>query len=1023
MEWLEVYENHFISLGKGNSLCRCAVCDKLDNQCTPAYLKENKLGHKDVLRFKAQKLSHLAQMQQQRQYFDAHKDKAMQQPLEEWCITFDGMDQAKTQLPSRARFSKDLDAMERIKLHWIGVFCFGGPQPVMGLMNTPELRKDAALSVVTLMRILECQWLALVKQYEAGMRATNSQAASQAASQAGDRGELRIEEHGDASTLDSGAAVYSGPGMKWPRRLHVTFDNASSECKNQWMMRFLGLLVFHGIFEAITASMLLVGHTHDIVDQMFSVWSRMLRIHNAETYEKMRDLFRDRYHSRIDGLVDLMRGNQEAFDALTPEEQKAYNEEIMEAGAEWNDEQADILADFSAFVKKHDYLSPHIEHQTVTVDIEGWLRKAVKAKNPPSLKGIPKAYNFGVEKDKDGNVYLYNSQFANSAELQTGPAVHSYPNQITGNWTTRALLYMASDPGLTSDPYRMPPLKLELGQLHITAAKYKAASAMTAPDHDDFTAMLNRLQIEQEKQRADCEECYKALTSFGDHGVVSQRKKASSEEKKQANKKLTARGKSWTAMQRHIRDPSFADVHQAKMVHTGFWTNWLERFREHIQPAYIERAIIFNPDDLAQPFHPAETELCSGVGEPPVHSDRAARIDLIYLHQQGTPVEGQVAIQRTAVSREPFYVCKIMAVKPSGNALRRLRVPADEAEATAEPASAQSARPAERPVAEEPEGERMRAPRLKDLDFQVRYYDLCPDDFEKLHLSSGDDNSRKTAADTKWWMGRFSERDQKEEELTAAMEYATNNRKPAPARPSWLVNLYHGASFLLDEKTPISNDWISGATLVAWGAGSHLLKSAARSHGHPTWQLREPVWRQLQEDLTEHKSDAVAMDAIPGSNAKARAGSSKRKKRSHSQEDDDSDEASAGMPEHSGGAAAAAATPASTRPRLPRSAHAAAPVVDDEEEEEEEQEEEEAEEEAASDWEADNADFDMEDHAPLDTFPQANANKSVKESSNQKENTNKPAAAAAAAAAATPGPRRRRQKQKTGASTSGKKGK
>ena len=1017
IDWLETYANLYISLGKGNSLCRCAVCDKLDNQCTPAYIKEHKLLQKDVLRFKAQKLSHLGQMREQREYFDAHKEKAMKQPQAEFCITLDGMDQSKTQLPHRARPSKDLEPQPRIKLHWIGAFCFGGPDPVLGLMNTPELRKDAALSIVTLERILDAQWLELERLHRAGVRvaATSSRAASQASEELENKMEEELE-HGDAFTLDSSAAVYSGPGMKWPRRLHLTFDNASGECKNQWMMRFLGLLVFHGVFEAITVSMLLVGHTHDIVDQMFSVWSRMLRIYNAETYEKMKALFRERYHSRIDGLVELMRGRQEAYDALTKEEQEAYDAEIKEAGLEWNKEQADILADFSAFVKKHNLLRPHIVQQTVTIDVEGWLRQAVAAKRPPTLKGIPKAYNFGVEKDAAGNVYLYNSQFAKSGDVNTGPVVNSFPAQVTGNWTTRAILYQASDPGLLTDPYRMPPLAIDLAPLRATVLKYGEHKAMNAKEQQEFHGMLDRLEEDQAKQQADCPDCYNALTSFGRHGVVSQRARATDEEKEQATKKLSARSKAWTALQTHIRDPAFAPVHQAKMVHTGFWTKWLQRQREHIQPAYVERGYVFNPTDLAEPYHPPETELCSGVGEPPVHSDRAARVDLFYLHRHGVPTVGQVAIQRTGVSREPFYVCKIRATRPSQKLQSRQLEAARQAEQERCSRGAAAAAAAAEPTAEDevPERGHAQVPRLKDLEFQVVYYDLCPEDFEQLHLSSENDAAAKRAADNKWWKTQFSQQQQTEAELEAAMHDATANRKPAPARPSWLVNLYSAARFLFDDRpVAASDDWISGATLIAWGADAELLKTASKSGRHPTWQLKAPVWRQLLEDLTERKQD-TACDA-PSATAKHKTQARSRK----TMQDDDS-ESDEGVDEGAAAAAAAASSAAQARPRLSRAAHAIAPIVELSDDDDEGHEDEEEESSAANEPDADMFSVDSEDLTPLTTLPQANQQITLESNNDSKQRKrNKPAQTgrsqkrkrntshAAAASAAAPSTRRR----------------
>ena len=1014
---LQVFENHFISLGKGNSLCRCAVCDKLDNQCTPAYVKEHQLKPKDVLAIKAKKLSHLAQMQEQRAQFDAYKEKAMRQCLELWCITHDGMDQSKTQLPSRARYSKDLEPQPRVKVHWVGAFCFGGPDPVLGLMNTPEIRKDAALSIVTLERILDLQWLKLVELHEAAGRvaATRSQAASQA--EAEEERKEEVPDIGDSSTLDSSTATYSGPGMKWPRRLHVTFDNAGSESKNQWMMRFLGLLVFHGVFEAITTSQLLVGHTHDIVDQMFSVWSRMLRIYNAETYEKMRALFRDRYHSRIDGLVDLMKGRQEAYDALTKEEQQAYDAEIGEAAAHWSAEEADILADFSAFVKKHDLLRPHIVQQTETIDVEGWLCKAVAAKHPPALKGIAKSYSFGIEKDKAGNVYLYNSQFAKSGDINIGPVVNSFPGQVTGNWTTRAILYHASDPGLSTDPYRVPPLTIDLAPLRATVVKYVEHKAMNAEERNQFNAMLDRLQQGQDKQKADCQSCYNALVSFGRHGVVSQRKGATEEDRAQANKKLSDRNKSWVALQAHLRDPAFAAEHDANMVHTGFWTKWLQRKRDHIEPAYVERGYIFDPAVLAEPYHPAETELCSGVGEPPVHSDRAARIDLIYLHQKGTPAEGQVAIHRTSETREPFYMGKITAVRLSEKATRKrqtteaVQVNAEQeaaAACSAGPAPARLSQPAAAAAAaaaaQQPVGEPVCSTgpaRLKDLEFQVLYYDLCPEDFEELHLSSAADNAVKKAADARWWQDRFAGNELTEEALEAALQNATSNRKAAPARPRWLVELYQTSRFLVDKLSKASSAWISGAALVAWGTEGQLLKPAQKSRSGPTCVLKAAVWRQLQEDLTELKPDRSTEipSSSSSSNLKARAGVSKRKKHSDSQEDDDSDaEASVGAQGHSGGAAGAAAASASTRSRHPRTAHAVAPIVDQEDDEEEPDQDESSASAGSSDPD-DDVEMQDDDHLPLTTFKLNAAHVQHQEnakSSKPRGKTNKQAASPAA---------------------------
>ena len=139
---------------------------------------------------------------------------------------------------------------------------------------------------------------------------------------------------------------------------------------------------------------------------MSSIWARMLRIHNAETYEKMRGVFCDRYISRIQGLVDLMkkRGAQ-AAEHLSEEERSVFREHQEGATAvAWCSETGEILQNFTNFVRdtfeEHAAeLSPHIELQSVSIDVEGWLQRCMHRKLP-ELSNL--AHNFGIEKDAGG---------------------------------------------------------------------------------------------------------------------------------------------------------------------------------------------------------------------------------------------------------------------------------------------------------------------------------------------------------------------------------------------------------------------------------------------------------------------------------------------------------------------------------------------------------------------------------------------------------------------------------------------
>lgn len=61
-----------------------------------------------------------------------------------------------------------------------------------------------------------------------------------------------------------------------PRRFDVQADNASDN-KNWAVFLFLAMLVYYGYTDEVYFSFLIVGHTHEDIDQLFSVISRFLR--------------------------------------------------------------------------------------------------------------------------------------------------------------------------------------------------------------------------------------------------------------------------------------------------------------------------------------------------------------------------------------------------------------------------------------------------------------------------------------------------------------------------------------------------------------------------------------------------------------------------------------------------------------------------------------------------------------------------------------------------------------------------
>jgi hypothetical protein len=898
---LQEKENIFLKLGTSISLLRCTTCDLLDNRCKPSYVKEAGRTLQEQAQDKADKLSHLETMQKQRNFFTQKKNQAMAQPEMLWTITLDGMDQSKTRLPHRARFSKELDGLDQMRVHAEGGFCFGGPRPVLGLLNLPDLRKDSSLCVMTLERILDIQWEHLEKEALEAERIAEAKAAVQVEAAKHDLAlsQQMRDAQAAARSVYSGEAGYSaaGPGRRWPKSLHLTFDNAAGECKNQWMFRYLGLLVLHGVVQDITVSTMLVGHTHDIVDQLFSIWARMLRIHDAPTYERMRAIFRERYLSRIQGLVALMRKRTDAKPVMTAEERQQFIE-LQEgvSGCEWESAAASVLDEFTQFYQstfQDSELSPHIELQSVCADIQGWLRRCEtpsRGSGMPVLDNVTVPHVFGVEKDNDtGRVWLYNKFLCDSTEVKGDKVVHEYLHQPTGRYTTRALLY-DSDARQLSDPFRIPPLHVDTVKLRATARKYREQAAMTSAEEVEFCSMLDRLDAARAQQKQDCSMCAELCAAYCGHGVIHRPKHSDEGEKRAANKKSMSKDKAWRAMLDHLYDKTYADVHNGMQVHTGWWTKWLKRVHEHIRPAYVARGIIDDPQLVHRQYHAHPRKLVSNEGEKPCMAE-PARVDVNWFMKHGVPRIGHTAVIRTNQVKEPFWIGIVSGVRPLDAAATAelAQVNAEEAARAAEAAvatvKAQAAAAAAAAaaavvaasgmaaaavgLAEAPASDGVAAPKrkaraphnsnlsMKQFEITLRYWDIHRDDWAgPLHMFIDDSKTKKTVKDKNkgWWNAKFAEHGVSEQELEDALAAAVDaGRQPPPAQ-GWIVDLYKLVSFYPRGAAEDKEEQTNGQALIMWGEREDILckgKTWAAAPEGKAWKLREPSFKQVREDLTE----------------------------------------------------------------------------------------------------------------------------------------------------------------------------
>src|SRR5450759_3233498 len=94
-----------------------------------------------------------------------------------------------------------------------------------------------------------------------------------------------------------------------PEVLYVQLDNTSRENKNKYTMAYFNMLIEKGIFKKIKIGFLLVGHTHDQIDQMFSRLSVKLNKQRA---------------FRLDSLVEII------IDAYKPKPEIIFVEEVAD---------------------------------------------------------------------------------------------------------------------------------------------------------------------------------------------------------------------------------------------------------------------------------------------------------------------------------------------------------------------------------------------------------------------------------------------------------------------------------------------------------------------------------------------------------------------------------------------------------------------------------------------------------------------------------------------------------------------
>ena len=75
------------------------------------------------------------------------------------------------------------------------------------------------------------------------------------------------------------------------KNILLQLDNCAGENKNHYLFAYLSLLVAKGVFKTVHLGFLMVGHTHEDIDAMFSRFSERLQTKMTSTFPHLMEHF------------------------------------------------------------------------------------------------------------------------------------------------------------------------------------------------------------------------------------------------------------------------------------------------------------------------------------------------------------------------------------------------------------------------------------------------------------------------------------------------------------------------------------------------------------------------------------------------------------------------------------------------------------------------------------------------------------------------------------------------------------
>ena len=371
---------------------------------------------------------------------------AKKRPNEYLYIAIDGMDQAKTELPHLCQMPhwRGDASFTALKVHVTGVMVHG-PDQTLVFTHYQNVHTGGSLTAHLLHLSLRKVWKGIEETTASTVQAQNSPRCPQ-----------------------------------FPKTLTLQMDNSGKDNKNNTVFQYLALLVARGIFETVLVHFLIVGHTHDRVDQMFSCISRELQTNDALTHIQLADSIKNGYTRDSVASGRKKSGILPAGPSLGRSQSGAVAGDDQSSGESGPDADERFTADLTL-----DPLCrqrPEVIHVDHIADWDSFVEAFVSV----NIKGMTQCQVFKIHRNFNGDV-----EFA--AKEQTNILI-PHRNKRSGaleithtprDFSPGTIIITRDSPMPTTDPVQHPSFKFPFAELRqsgriMTTQSNASSSELTA---------------------------------------------------------------------------------------------------------------------------------------------------------------------------------------------------------------------------------------------------------------------------------------------------------------------------------------------------------------------------------------------------------------------------------------------------------------------------------------------------------------------------------------------------------------